>query len=64
MTIKNCGECPFKEYNPHYSMSYNSGYDCTNPDSKGTRIANDIGSKEPNLEVLSIPDWCGLDNAL
>lgn len=55
--IKNCGECPYHEYDPHYSMSYNSGYDCK---LTGNRIADDIGSKEPDLENLPIPNWCKL----
>ena len=62
MVVKNCGECPFCEYNPHYGMSYNSGYDCKNEVSEDTRIADDIGSKPPDLEKVPIPEWCGLPN--
>lgn len=60
MIIKNCGECPFCEYNPDYGMSYTSGYDCNNDDSKDTRISDDIGNKSTDLTKLPIPEWCGL----
>lgn len=63
MNVRHCGECPFCEYDPHYSMSYQSGYDCKNEESKGTRIADDKGSEIQDLEKLPIPEWCGLPNA-
>lgn len=36
-----CDGCPFCHYDPHYGRSYDSGYDCNNPDSKQSRIAGD-----------------------
>ena len=62
MTIKHCGECPFCEYDPYYGMSYNSGYNCNNENSKEYRIVTDVGSKLADLEKLPIPEWCGLPN--
>ena len=59
LIVTNCNECPYHEYDPNYGMSYNSGYDCN---LTGNRIADDIGSKEPDLEKLPIPDWCTLNN--
>ena len=38
MTICNCYECPFSEYDSHYTRSYDSGYDCKK---SNDRIAND-----------------------
>ena len=35
-----CHNCPYSEYDSHYSMSYDSGYDCNHADGKG-RIADD-----------------------
>lgn len=26
--VETCESCPFKQYNPNYGMSYDSGYDC------------------------------------
>lgn len=60
MIIKHCGECPFCEYDSDYGMSYNSGYDCKNKKSNGSRIATDVGSRVPDLKNIPIPDWCGL----
>ena len=54
LTIKNCGDCPYCEYDSNYGMSYNSGYDCNK---LGKRIIEDIGSTIPDLTKLSIPDW-------
>ena len=54
---KNCGECPYSEYDPNYGMSYNCGYDCN---LTGNRIANDIGGTEPDLTKIPIPSWCEL----
>ena len=39
-----CELCPFCTYNSDYSRSYDSGYDCHNPDTVHfhARIANDM----------------------
>jgi len=58
LTITNCSECPYLEYDADYGMSYNSGYDCK---LTGDRIASDIGSKIQDLTLLPIPGWCPLE---
>lgn len=57
--IKNCSECPYQEYDPDYSMNYDSGYDCN---LVGKRIADDGYCKrnKTSLKLMPIPDWCEL----
>ena len=54
-----CENCPYCRYNPHYSMSHDSGYDCENDNALRGRIANDweLSSK---IKTLKIPEWCPL----
>ncbi len=72
-----CHNCPYMEYDSFYSMSTDSGYDCTHED--GGRIANDyhIDQHRDKLkeaerlplfpetvedrDPMSIPDWCPLE---
>jgi hypothetical protein len=63
--VKNCSECPYCEYDPHYSMSYDSGYDCK---LSGSRIIDDWeynNTNNPNrlslkTSSIPIPEWCEL----
>lgn len=57
LKIKNCGECPYSTYDPHYGMSYNSGHDCS---LGGFRISTDKGSTSVDLSTLPIPTECPL----
>ena len=58
--INHCGECPFCDYEPSYSIGYDSGFDCKNDDSTKTRILNDFEKKI--ISQIPIPEWCGLPN--
>ena len=51
-----CDDCPYLNYDPHYSMSTASGYDCEHD--KGGRIIDDHQWK--NGQKIIIPDWCPL----
>jgi hypothetical protein len=55
--VKTCSECPYCEYDPHYGMSYDSGYDCKN--GLG-RIFNDYELKNKSLSDMPIPKECPL----
>jgi len=42
MTIEgSCSSCPFCSYDPHYTRSTDSGYNCTHSDAPRERIADD-----------------------
>lgn len=55
--VRHCGECPYIKYDPHYSMSRDSGYDCG---LVGGRIIDDSEIKKDTKK--EIPAWCELDN--
>ena len=59
ITVKNCSECPYHEYDPNYGMSYDSGYDCNH---SGQRICTDgfLDRNKTHLDELPIPEWCKL----
>lgn len=56
LNINNCRECPFCNYDPHYSMSKDSGYDCSNPNSQVTRIADDWEISKYNKRLEEIEE--------
>lgn len=49
--LNDCESCPFLEYDPHYSMSYDSGHDCK---LLGERIANDCTISKYNDDMKKI----------
>ena len=64
--IKTCSDCPYCEYNGHYSKSKDSGHDCN---LANRRIINDWDWNDKNNPGrlnkrtngrLPIPDWCPL----
>lgn len=66
MDIATCEECPWCKYDGYYSMSCDSGYDCTNPNATHSRLVND---SDVNSKIFynkkpkgwpPIPDWCPL----
>lgn len=57
LTIKNCSECPYLDYDANYGISFNSGYDCRKT---GERISTDRGSEREDLTKKEIPSWCPL----
>jgi len=59
LTIRNCSECPYSEYDPYYDMSGNSGWNCN----KGLgRILSDVGGEMSDISQIAIPDNCPLPN--
>lgn len=63
----NCCECPYKVYDPDYSISYDSGYDCGHEDGYNVgRIVNDWDVNNSNNKKPKgwppIPDKCPLKN--
>jgi hypothetical protein len=66
LTIKNCSECPYLEYDSDYGMSYDSGYDCK---LTGYRIIDDWEWNNTNnknrlnlkYDGIPIPSWCELE---
>jgi hypothetical protein len=61
--VENCGECPYAEYNSYYSMSRDSGYDCSHYKAPNdNRIVDDGGPYRARVWP-QIPDWCPLKDA-
>lgn len=68
LEIKNCSECPYLTYDPHYSMSRDSGHDCKkshrriiddwdyNNSNNPKRMVKDWDNNYP----IPIPEWCEL----
>lgn len=70
LKIKNCSECPYCRYDSHYTMSKDSGYDCSK---KHKRIIDDWeynNTNNPNRLVqdydnhypIPMPNWCPLED--
>jgi hypothetical protein len=55
LKIENCEQCPYNHYNPHYSRSTDSGYDCT---ISNRRIIND--GDFFGFSKITIPSFCTL----
>lgn len=65
LTIKNCADCPYCQYNGDYGRSYDSGYDCQHPQRNGfTRIVDawDVNNSHNRTPRgwPSIPEKCPL----
>ena len=58
--IKNCGDCPYCEYDSYYDRSKNSGYDCTK---LGERLIEDVGSEVTPSHLIEIPSNCPLPDS-
>jgi|WetSurMetagenome_2_1015567.scaffolds.fasta_scaffold14813_16 hypothetical protein len=65
--IKTCEDCPYFQYDPYYSMSTDSGYDCKK---ESRRIIDDAdmmehvkGVNRYKNEPIKIPEWCPLSNS-
>lgn len=56
-----CAECPYCQYDPHYSRGKDSGYDCYNTDSF-KRIIDDYEIDTNKYKWPPIPEWCPLPN--
>ena len=65
ITVSNCSECPYCDYDGYYDCSRDSGYDCTLSDK---RIIDDWdwdNQNNPNrlnqkVKLIPIPEWCEL----
>jgi hypothetical protein len=57
LEIEKCSECPYHNYDAHYSMSKDSGYDCDKM-SPYKRIIDDYDLNR-GKEML-VPEWCPL----
>ena len=60
LEISSCNECPYLEYDSHYSRSYDSGYDC-NFKEKDRRIKND---NDHTIDLENIHSSCELPTIL
>lgn len=59
LIIKNCGDCPYSEYDTHYDLTSNSGWNCN----KGLgRIVSDLDGEMTDISQIGIPDNCPLPN--
>ena len=59
LTIRNCGDCPYSEYDTHYDLTSNSGWNCN----KGLgRIVSDVDGEMTDISQIAIPDNCPLPN--
>ena len=60
LIIKNCGDCPYLEYDYDYSMSRDSGYDCT---LMRQRLIDDqeiTRCEKKGIDPFKIPNECPL----
>ena len=49
--VTSCEECPYREYDSHYGMSYDSGYDCNK---NGERMMDDGTERRFEKEMEEI----------
>lgn len=65
LIVNTCSECPYCEYDGHYGMSYDSGYDCKHDKGSG-RLVNDNYwdhlSPEIRQKGIPIPSDCSLQD--
>jgi hypothetical protein len=57
IVVDTCDDCPYCSHDPHYGMSYDSGYDCQ----EIGRLVNDCALDRYNKELK---EWTKTQNTL